>query len=96
MGSWFGREERRGAAGVGDRADKDEGEEEGDERCRAPCVLDCTGLPESVPLQCLKRTYQPGLRSRKRKHGYLGRMDTANGRRVLRSRRRKGRHQLSI
>jgi large subunit ribosomal protein L34 len=34
-------------------------------------------------------------RRRLRKHGYLHRSSTANGRNVLRNRRQKGRHQLA-
>ena len=48
--------------------------------------------PRSVELP--KRTYQPKRIPRRRRHGFLHRMATAAGRRVIRARRGKGRKRL--
>jgi len=46
--------------------------------------------------QPVKRTYQPNTRKRAKRHGFRHRMATRAGRAILKARRRKGRHSLTV
>lgn len=44
----------------------------------------------------MKRTWSPKKRRHIRRHGFLKRMATAAGRKILKIRRRKGRKKLTV
>ena len=64
-----------------------------DKMQRNRCNPKFTFLPRDL---VMKRTYQPSVVRRKRTHGFLVRMRTRGGQAVIRARRAKGRHRLSV
>lgn len=55
------------------------------------CIIHSTIINELMSV-----TYQPKKRKRSRTHGFLKRKSTTAGKRVLKSRRQKGRKRLAV
>ncbi len=51
---------------------------------------------EDVVMECIKRTYQPSVLKRKRMHGFLSRLKTRDGRKILGRRRLKHRTRMGV
>ncbi|EPX71149.1 ribosomal protein subunit L34 [Schizosaccharomyces octosporus yFS286] len=54
-----------------------------------------TGVQQQVRWKTMGNEYQPSNRKRKRKFGFLARIRSASGRKILRNRRKKGRMYLT-
>lgn len=60
-----------------------------------PILHNMLGFTLKQEVRSMKRTFQPKKIHRAKKHGFLARSKSVNGRKVLAARRRKGRATLA-